>query len=92
MYHEPTHKHNFAQYFYFFGSNPMDMTEFDAEVEFTFGAEKEKHVINSPTAVIVPPGVYHCPLNYAKVDKPFYCLEVSMTSKVTSTNLKPEMA
>ena len=92
MYHEPTHKHNFSQYFYFFGSNPMDMKEFDAEVEFTFGAEKEKHVINSPTAVIVPPGVYHCPLNYAKVDKPFYCLEVSMTSKVTSTNLKPEMA
>jgi hypothetical protein len=69
----------------------MDLKEFDAEVEFTFGAEKEKHVINSPTVVIVPPGVYHCPINYAKVGKPFYCLEVSMTSKFTSTDLVPAM-
>ena len=92
MYHEPTHKHNFAQYFYFFGSNPMDMKEFDAEVEFTFGTEKEKHVIKSPTVVIVPPGVYHCPLNYKKVGKPFYCLEVSMTSTFTSTPLMTGMA
>lgn len=92
LYHEPTHKHNFAQYFYFFGSNPWDMKEFDAEIEFTFGQEKEKHVINSPTAVLIPPGVYHCPLNYKKVGKPFYCLEVSMTSKFTSTPLMPGMA
>lgn len=92
MYHEPTHKHNFAQYFYFFGSNPWDMKEFDAEIEFTFGPEKEKHVINGPTVVIIPPGVYHCPLNYKKVGKPFYCLEVSMTSNFTSTPLMPGMA
>jgi len=82
----------FTEYFFFFGSNPMDMKEFDAEVGFTFGAEKEKHVIKSPTAVIVPPGVYHCPLKYVNVGKPFYCLEVSMTSKYTSTELVPEMA
>ena len=33
MFHEPTHKHIFTEYFYFFGSNPMDMQQFDADVD-----------------------------------------------------------
>ncbi len=91
MFHEPTHKHTFTEFFYFFGSNPYDMNEFDAEVEFTFGEEQEKHVIKEPTVVVAPPGVFHCPLNYAKIGKPFYCLEVFMTHKYTGTDLHPKM-
>jgi hypothetical protein len=89
LYDDGTHKHSYAQYFYFFGSNPMDMHEFGAEVEISLGVEKEKHLITGPTVVIVPPGTYHGPLNYAKVKKPIYCLEVSMTSKGASTGLMP---
>jgi hypothetical protein len=92
MFHEPTHKHNFTEFFFFFGSNPMDMKEFDAEVEFSFGPEREKHVITGPTVVVIPPGVYHCPLNYAKVGKPFYCLEAFLTSKYSGTDLEPKPA
>lgn len=91
MFHAPTHKHNYTEFFYFFGSNPMDMKEFDAEIEFYFGEEKEKHVINSPTVVVVPPGIFHCPLNYAKVNKPFYCLELFMTPEYTWTDLPPRV-
>ena len=91
MFHSPVHKHNFTEFFYFFGSNPMDMKEFDAEIEFYFGEEKEKHIINSPTVVVIPPGIFHCPLNYVKVNKPFYCLEMFMTSKYTGTDLVPQM-
>jgi hypothetical protein len=80
MFHEPLHKHLFTEYFYFFGSNPMNMHEFDANVEYTFGPEREKHVMTSPTIVTAVPGVYHCPLNYARVGKPIYCLEAFMTS------------
>jgi hypothetical protein len=87
MFHEPVHKHNFTEFFIFFGSNPNDMKEFDADVEFTFGPEREKHVISSPTIVTIPPGVFHCPLNYARVGKPFYCLEAFMTPKYSSTDL-----
>jgi hypothetical protein len=88
MFHATTHKHPFTEMFYFFGSNPMDMKEFGAEVEFTMGEEREKHIINGPTVVVAPPGVYHCPLNYAKVDKPIYCLEIFLTSKYVGTDLK----
>jgi hypothetical protein len=87
MFHEPTHKHMFSEFFFFIGSNPMDMQDFDADIEFSFGAEKEKHVISSPTIVIAPPGTYHCPLNYARVGKPFYCLEAFLTSKYSGVDL-----
>jgi hypothetical protein len=90
LFHEPTHKHAFTEFFFFFGTNPMDMKEFDAEVEFSFGAEKEKHVISEPAIVVIPPGVYHCPLNYARVGKPIYCLEAFMTSEYKGTDLEPD--
>ena len=87
MFHEPTHKHNFTEFFFLFGTNPMDMKEFDADVEFSFGEEREKHVISEPAIIVIPPGVYHCPLNYARVGKPIYCLEAFLASKYSSTNL-----
>ena len=91
MFHEPTHKHLFTEYFFFFGSNPLDMNEFDADVEFSFGAEREKHVISSPTIVTIPPGVYHSPLNFARVGKPFYCLEAFLTSEYSGVDLGQDL-
>lgn len=88
MFHEPTHKHMFTEFFIFFGSNPEDMNKFGGDVEFTFGAEREKHIISSPTIVVAAPGVYHCPLNYARVDNPFYCLEAFMTSQYSGVDLE----
>jgi hypothetical protein len=91
VFHEPTHKHMFTEYFIFFGSNPMDLNDFGAAVEYSFGAEREKHVITSPTIVVAAPGVYHCPLNYAKVDRPIYCLEAFMTSKYSGVDLGEDL-
>jgi hypothetical protein len=65
----------------------MNMKEFDAEVEFYFGAEKEKFTITGPTIVVVPPGVFHFPLNFKEIKKPIYFLEVSLTSRYRATNL-----
>jgi hypothetical protein len=90
VYDDTTHKHSFTQFYFFFGSNPMDMKEFDAEVGFSFGTEKEKYVISEPTIVVVPPGEYHSPLDFARIGKPIYFLEVSMTSTYKATNLKPQ--
>ncbi len=87
LFHEPVHKHAFTEFFYFFGSNPMDMNEFGGEVEFSFGEEREKHIITGPTIVAIPPGVYHCPLKFSKIDKPIYCLEAFLTSNYSAINL-----
>ena len=89
MFHEPTHKHTFTEYFYFFGSGPC-MNDFDAEVEFSFGEQREKQLITSPAIVIAPPLVYHCPLNYATVRKPIYCLEAFLATKRTEITIEEE--
>jgi uncharacterized RmlC-like cupin family protein len=88
VFHEPVHKHTFTEFFYFFGSNPLNMKEFDAQVEFSFGEEREKHIITGPTIIAIPPGVYHCPLNFVKIGQPIYCLEAFMTSSYAATNLE----
>ena len=85
MFHEPTHKHIFTEFFFFFGSNPLDMNEFDADVEFSFGAEREKHVITSPTIVTAAPGVYHCPLNFKRIGKPIVFMEMMLTGEYKRT-------
>jgi len=89
MFHEPVHKHNFTEYFFFFASG-FCMNDFQADVEFSFGEKAEKQTINSPSIIVVPPIVYHCPLNYARIDKPIYCLEAFLTSEYSDVKLADE--
>ena len=88
LFHEPTHKHTFTEFCYFFGSNPLDMNDFDAEVELTFGEERQKYVISSPTIVAMPPGLFHGGLRFKRIGKPIYCLEAFLTSSYTGINLE----
>ena len=76
-----SHKHDFDQILGFLGSNPDDMAEFDAELHIYLGEEREKYIITSPCAILVPAGLYHCPLEFVKVNKPFFFYEVNMTAK-----------
>jgi hypothetical protein len=72
-----THAHNFQEVLCFFGGNPLDITDFGAEVEIELGAEHEKHTITRTSCVSIPPNVPHCPLNIKRVDKPIIFLEIS---------------
>jgi hypothetical protein len=74
-----THAHNFQEVLCFIGGNPMDITDFGAEVEIELGAEHEKHVITRTACVSIPPNLPHCPLNIKRVDKPIVFLEISNT-------------
>jgi hypothetical protein len=89
MFHEPTHKHTFTEFFYFFGSGPC-MNDFEADVEFSFGEQREKQPITGPAIVIAPPLVYHCPLNFARIQQPIYCLEAFMATTRTEIKLEEE--
>ncbi len=74
-----THAHNFQEVLCFIGGNPLDITDFGAEVEVQLGAEREKHVITQTSCVSIPPNLPHCPLNIKRVDKPIVFLEISNT-------------
>ena len=76
---EEPHSHDFDQFLFFFGANPLDMADFGAEVELSLGEEGEKHVIKKMTVVHIPGGRLHCPLFFKKVDRPVMFMTVALT-------------
>lgn len=72
------HSHDFQEILCFMGGNPLDITDFDAVVEYTIG--DEKHVITEPACVSMPPGQVHCPISVENVstEKPIVFLEISL--------------
>ena len=67
-----THVHDCDEYLFFLGTNFEDMNDFDAEIELYMGEEGEKYIITAPAIVYVPAKMVHCPLNFAKVNKPVF--------------------
>ena len=79
------HNHDFYQILCFFGTNPLNVREFDAEIELSMGEEGEIVTINSPSMVTIPPGVYHCPLNFKRIGKPIVFMEMMLTGEYQRT-------
>ncbi len=73
------HYHEFPIVLGFIGANPKDMYDFDAEIEFYLGGEKQ--VITKTSIVTVPPRLAHCPLIFKRIGKPVVFLEVQLTDK-----------
>ena len=73
------HSHDFDQFLHFYGANPVDITDFDAEVEMSLGEEGEKHIITEPTVLHIPRDTVHCPLDFKVVKKPIIFMNVALT-------------
>jgi len=73
------HKHDFNQIHYFFSGKTTDMSDLGAEIEFFIGEENEKYMINCSTAVGVPAGMPHMPVNIQKMDNRIIWITVSVT-------------
>ena len=68
-----THAHDFDQFLLFVGGDLNNMLDLGGEVELTLsedGKNLEKFVFTEATMVYVPAGLYHCPLNFKKVNDP----------------------
>jgi hypothetical protein len=83
------HAHGSYEILGFIGGNPLDIRDFGGEVELSLGEEGEKHIINSSSFVVIPPGLPHGPLNFKKVDRPFMFLVILMAG-IHSTLPKEE--
>ena len=85
-----THSHDFEETLCFIGGNPLDITDFDAVIEYTI--DGEKHVLTKPGCVTMPPGIPHCPIVIKNVspEKPIVFLEISLSSSYgTPKKAKP---
>jgi hypothetical protein len=87
------HQHEFTQYLHFFSANPDDAKEFDAEVEISLGEDKnnmEKYTITVPTAVYIPAGLFHGPLNFKKINKPILFVDLALTGTYSRIGNTPD--
>jgi hypothetical protein len=77
------HVHDHDEVIYFIGSDPKDIGFLGAQVNFKIGpkGQEENHIFSAPTAVVIPKGVWHCPMETLKYEKPFLCMAVSLTTK-----------
>ncbi|MEM2425067.1 MAG: hypothetical protein QXU81_08320 [Candidatus Bathyarchaeia archaeon] len=83
---EKTHVHLDAdELLFFLGGNPQNFFEFDAEIEFYMGKEKEKHLIDTPAIVFIPSGLPHNPLIYKRVSKPLIFCHLLLAPKYFRT-------
>jgi hypothetical protein len=72
LWHEwDPHVHPNDEALVFVGLDPDNPDYLGAEMEIRFGEEQEVHVFDTPTVVIAPKGVVHCPLITRKVEKPY---------------------
>jgi hypothetical protein len=71
------HIHDFPIMLSFIGTNPNNIYDFDAEIEFTVGGEKQ--TITKTSVVSVPAGTSHCPLVFKRIGKPVVFLEIMNT-------------
>lgn len=77
------HYHDFDQFLVFLGGNPRNMLELNGEVEITLsedGKNMETHRLTTFATVYIPAGVWHCPLVFTRVDKPFIFYNFALTA------------
>jgi len=67
------HSHDFDQFILFVGGDITNMMDLGGEVELWLGEDAdhmEKFTFTKAAFVSVPAGLYHCPLNFKKVNDP----------------------
>jgi hypothetical protein len=82
----PTHTHNFWEFMAWYGSNPDDPDDFDAEVHFFFGKELERHIFTKPTIVSLPPMLPHHPFEIVRLGKPLIQIEIMIGNSGVPVN------
>jgi len=80
------HFHDFPIILSFIGTNPLDIYDFDGEIEFSIGGEKQ--VITKTSVVSIPAGTAHCPLIFKRVGKPIAMVEIMLTDNYIRHEVK----
>jgi hypothetical protein len=68
--HDEAHKHDYDEVIGFFGSDPDNPNDLNAEVEFWL--EDEQYILTKSTLLFLPKGLTHCPLRVHSVGKPIF--------------------
>lgn len=78
------------QFLLFSSANVNDGAEFEAECELALGPRGKKFVINKPTLVYLPKGLWHGPVTVKNVKKPFALLDWSLQPELSTSWEAPD--
>jgi hypothetical protein len=84
-----SHSHDFDQFYLICGADFAHAWDFDAEIEICLGKEEEKHIITAPTAVHVPKGMLHGPINFTKIGKPILFIDIPISAQYALSGQPP---
>ncbi len=79
------HVHEFPVIMSFYGADYKDIRDFDAEIWFYLGGERQ--TITTPATISIPPGLAHCPLIFKRVSKPIAWTEIMLTGAYERTEV-----
>lgn len=83
-------KHDFNQVMIWMGANTYDLGYLGAEVEMIIGEEMEQQMITTATAIAIPKGLQHLPVNIARMENRFISMTVSVTPEMKSTTVQSD--
>lgn len=81
------HVHPYGEVFVFTGLDYDNPNTLGAEIELALGDDDETHIISSPSIVVLPRGVAHCPIVAKKVAKPYGFLAISCNAEDKTSEL-----
>ncbi len=79
------HVHPNDECLVFVGLDPARPDYLGAELQIAMGEEQEIHVFDTPTAVVAPKGLVHCPLITGRVDRPYGFSAISLNTEHATT-------
>lgn len=65
--------HGVEEYFVMIGANIENVWDWDAEIDIMLGEDidhMEQFTVDRPVIVRIPPNLWHCPINFRKINKP----------------------
>jgi hypothetical protein len=68
--HGEAHQHDYDEVLAFFGSNPDDPNNLNAEAEIPLG--DELHTVTKSCLIFIPKGLKHGPINFKRIDRPIF--------------------
>ena len=77
--HGEAHQHDYDEVLAFFGSNPKDPHNLNAEADVYIGGEI--HTVTRSCLIFVPKGVKHGPIIFKRLDKPIFHFSCGTTKK-----------
>jgi len=84
---EGTLIHPYDECLVFAGTDNTNILYLGAEVSIELGEEREEHVFNEPSVVLVPKGMPHGPVNIRQVDRPIVHYSIGLAADYKATSI-----